>query len=595
MIKGVLILLLLGCKPLAAQYFPVNNYPQNYFRNPLGIPLSLSGNFGQLRNDHFHMGLDIRTQQKENLPVYAAAEGYISRIKIEQYGYGQAIYINHPNGYTTLYAHLNSFYPALQNWLVQRQLNSKSWEQDIELAPGQFTVSKGQLIALSGNTGGSRGPHLHFEIRETVSGKNLNPLLFNFGIQDKTPPEFKGLYWYNRHYSTYMQEAKPIGIKGAKGWYIAKDSLIVLGSNKISFGLNVRDFIGSGFIMGIYQCELWLDEELKTAFRQNNYLYADSRYINACIDYPVKKDEETYIQHLSKLPGNYSPIFPNTVGNGVLELLDTLPHKVEIIAKDAAGNFATLQFTIQYNPALAEQFVFTDDIIPIPPNKTNTLQNDFFGAEFNPLALYDTLPFKMMATDADKPHQISANHSFGDTRFPLHTYNKVTIKAEKTLPTQLYNKVVLVQQRSLGNMAFPISWQNNHAIAQINGFGNLQLVVDTLAPTITPLGFTDSSKLISGFTVLIKDDISEIHQYAFELDGNWIITGRKNNQFIHHFSDTLVLGWHHLKITATDLAGNTSIQQYWLEKVKPVPAKKISKKISSKNSKHKYAKTRRRK
>src|SRR6478735_5452758 len=145
-----------------------DNYPQGYFRNPLNIPIQLAANFGELRTDHFHMGLDIRTQSRENLPVYATADGYISRIKIEPYGFGRAIYINHPNGYTTLYAHLNEFYPALEQYVKLQQYKQESWSVYLELPPGFFPVKKGDVIANSGNTGGSQGPHLHFEIRNTL-------------------------------------------------------------------------------------------------------------------------------------------------------------------------------------------------------------------------------------------------------------------------------------------------------------------------------------------------------------------------------------------------------------------------------------------
>src|ERR1051326_2356721 len=144
-----------------------SSYPQGYFRDPLDIPIQLVSNFGELRSNHFHMGLDIRTQGRENLPVRAAEDGYVSRIKIEKGGYGNAIYILHPNGYTTLYAHLNSFYPSLSAYIKKKQYREESWEQDFDLPANLFPVKKGQLIALSGNTGASGGPHLHFEIRDS--------------------------------------------------------------------------------------------------------------------------------------------------------------------------------------------------------------------------------------------------------------------------------------------------------------------------------------------------------------------------------------------------------------------------------------------
>lgn len=190
-----------------------NNYPQNYFRNPLSIPMQLAANFGAVRTNHFHMGLDLRTNSKENLSVVAAADGYVSRIKVERYGFGNAVYITHPNGYTTVYAHLNRYFDTLDEYVKEKQYKDEKWEQDITFQPGQFPVTKGQLIALSGNTGGSAGPHLHFEIRDTKTEECLNPLLFGFNIPDSVAPIISGLYWYDRRFSTYEPGANGIAVK----------------------------------------------------------------------------------------------------------------------------------------------------------------------------------------------------------------------------------------------------------------------------------------------------------------------------------------------------------------------------------------------
>src|SRR5436190_13087284 len=202
-------------------------YPQNYFRNPLNIPMQLVANFGELRANHWHMGLDIRTQQKVNLPVYAAAEGYIARIKIEPGGFGRAIYINHPNGYTTLYAHLNNFFPALEQYITEQQYNLKSWAVFLDIPPTLFPVKKGDFIAYSGSTGGSQGPHVHFEIRDTKTDKVLNPLLFGFALKDKIPPVILRLAVYDRSMSTYSQAPKLFGLKYVNGNYVPTSPLII--------------------------------------------------------------------------------------------------------------------------------------------------------------------------------------------------------------------------------------------------------------------------------------------------------------------------------------------------------------------------------
>jgi len=148
-----------------AQLFPAKNYPKGYFRNPQNIPIKLNANYGEMRPNHFHMGLDFSTQQHENVAEVAVADGYIGKVKIEAGGFGNAIYIYHPNGYTSLYAHLNAFYPELQKWVIEQQYKAQSWKIELNLPPNLFPVKKGQFIAYSGNTGGSQGRHLNFEIR----------------------------------------------------------------------------------------------------------------------------------------------------------------------------------------------------------------------------------------------------------------------------------------------------------------------------------------------------------------------------------------------------------------------------------------------
>jgi murein DD-endopeptidase MepM/ murein hydrolase activator NlpD len=182
---------------LGVTSYAQNNYPTNYFRNPLSIPIYLAGNFGECRPNHFHSGIDIKTLGKENLPVHAAASGYVSRIKLDAVGFGHAIYITHPNGFTTLYAHLNNFEPHLQAFVKAQQYVQKKWNIDVTLKPDQFPVSQGEFIAYSGNTGSSTAPHLHFEIRNTLSEHPLNPMLFGLPIADTVAPVPLTLYVYD--------------------------------------------------------------------------------------------------------------------------------------------------------------------------------------------------------------------------------------------------------------------------------------------------------------------------------------------------------------------------------------------------------------
>jgi hypothetical protein len=274
------------------------NYPQGYFRHPLAIPMELVANFGEIRTNHWHMGLDIRTQQRENLPVYAAAEGYVSRIKVEPGGFGQAIYIAHPNGFTTLYAHVNQFFPALQQFVVSKQYEQRSWGIELSFSPDQFPIKKGDFIALSGNTGGSAGPHVHFEIRDTKTEKVLNPLLFRFPIPDAVPPSVTRLAMYDRNRSTWMQPPQMLNLASVRG------RTLKVGSDKISFAIGATDrFSGSNNPNGIYAAKMLVDGKPVSGFVLDNIGYDETRYMNAQIDYPLQARRGGTVQHLTPLPG----------------------------------------------------------------------------------------------------------------------------------------------------------------------------------------------------------------------------------------------------------------------------------------------------
>lgn len=359
------------CLLSSAQDFPSAAYPIGYFRNPLDIPIKLAANFGELRANHYHMGLDIRTQQKENLPVMAAADGYIAKVVIEPAGFGQAIYIRHPNGYTTLYAHLNKFFPALAAYVSSWQYRTESWQAAIDIPADVFPVKKGQLIAYSGNTGGSQGPHLHFEIRRTADDTNLNPLLFGMPVPDKVAPVVLRLAVFDRSFSTYEQTPRiwPV-IKAAEGVFGLKDSILTVTASRISLAISAFDSqTGSTNPNGIFQASLFMDGRLLTAFQMNNISYNDTRKINGHIDYKTKETGGPWLQHLSRLPGQTPPCIYRTAADaevpadvvrrlvappatdGIIDLGDGLSHNVRIEVKDADGNTSVMNFQVQYRPS----------------------------------------------------------------------------------------------------------------------------------------------------------------------------------------------------------------------------------------------------
>ncbi len=559
--------------------FSAGQYNRSYFRNPLGIPMQLVANFGEIRTDHFHMGFDLRTNQRENMPVYAAAEGYISRVLIEPGGYGRAIYITHPGGYTTLYAHLNDFYPALQHFVKSRQYQEEKWEQDIEFAKNQFPVSQGQFIAYSGNTGASQGPHLHFEIRDSKTGKNVNPRLFDFPIADRIPPFIYRLFVYDRNYSTYAVEPAEIMIRGGKGSYMSRDSLVETGSAKISFGLSAEDRgNSSSFRFGIYAAELWVDSIKQISFALDEMNYEDSRYMNASIDYRKKMTDGTLIQHLSKLPGNRLSIFDG-IHDGVINLRDTLPHDVMIIAKDISGNESVVNFKLAWKPSLNEPRFFTQDREVMPPGVKNTFARDHLLLDIPATSFYDTVPFYHAAINTG--HNDLPIHQLHHHYVPVHDAYTVRVKAEgETDPSKMIWK--LVSGRS--SQAARAGFRDGNFVGSFDKFGILYLLKDTVPPVITPSGWKNEGVLaMSGsLSFAVKDDLGYVDHFRAELDGKWLMFSRRGNIYTYKFDDHCSIGKHELRITARDIAGNETVTTYNFELKEKLPVKKKVKKRSAK-------------
>ncbi len=544
----------------SAQYFPSKNYPVNYFRNPLNIPVNLSGNFGELRTNHFHMGLDMRTNQRENLPVYAAADGYVSQIIVERFGYGRAIIITHPNGYSTLYAHLNDFYNELNEHVKDIQYRNEKWEADFTLPPGLFPVKKGQFIAYSGNTGGSEGPHLHFEIRDTKTGSNINPLRFQFGIADNISPTLYRLFYYDRRVSTYAGSPVSIPVKKVKGEYATNDSVVVIRSPNISFGISAEDKTNKSFSFGIYQAELWVDDSLRNAFRLDDFPYDDSRYMNAAIDFKTKYSGGSYIQHLSVLPANKSSIY-YPLQDGSIHIADTSLHKVEIVIKDAAGNASNLAFKIRLDTTLLNQPVYHGHTMI--PNLPILLQQPIIAVSFSNKAFYDTLQFDLSAADLDTG-AVSQQFSLHNFRVPVHDSFTVKMKLTKPVDEKLKDKIVMQLTSNRKIVAEKGTWDNNWMEAKFWDLGKIQLLVDTIPPTIQPIGFRNGSNLSKSKTItfIAEDDAGELKDFRAEVDGKWIMFSRKKDYFIHQLDGRISAGLHELKVLVMDEAGNTTERIY---------------------------------
>lgn len=544
--------------------FSSTDYPQGYFRDPLGIPIQLAANFGELRSNHFHMGFDIRTRQRENLPVYAAAEGYVSKIKIEKLGFGHAIYINHPNGYTTLYAHLNNFYDTLNRYVKDKQYATRQWEQEIDFEPNQFRVAKGQLIAYSGNTGGSEGPHLHFEIRDTKTGNNLNPWLFGFGLTDKMPPSIYRLYFYDRRYTTYQVKPLPISITGGSGKYTSAQDVVILSSPVVSFGISAEDKLNiSSFKYGIYEASLTVDGTVQSAFRLNDISYNDTRYVNGSIDYKTKESGGPYIQYLSKLPGNHSTIF-SSAGDGKIVLTDSLIHNAQILVKDAAGNSSVLNFKFRWEPSQTNDFMFASNSAKMIPGRENVLKMDDIEADFSARAFYDTVPFAYSAELSKDTRVISAIHHLNNYTVPVHDSFTVRIKAAAPVSNILKDRVVVQLISNHKTETVKGQWKGDWMEVKLRDLGIVKLLIDTIPPTVRPADWANGVRVRNRNSISIAtgDNAGKVKSFEAFLDGNWLLFGRKENTFTYAFDERTAPGKHELTVAVEDEAGNISERKY---------------------------------
>ncbi len=557
-----------SCVVYAQGQLPTNtpSYPQDYFRNPLDIPIFLAGNFGECRPGHFHSGVDIKTLGKENQPVHAAADGYISRIKMEKGGFGHGLYITHPNGYTTLYAHLNNFAPALQAYLSKEQYDKKHWDVDIQLTPNQFPVKKGDQIAWSGNTGASTAPHLHFEIRNTKTEHPLNPELFGLPLVDKIAPVPAEVAFRTEGAE---EDILPLLKKGdvyvpvkavATGYEVIGDT-VYLAPGNIGIGINVDDYMdGSDNTIAFYTTKLFVDDSLQAQVTLDDIGYDETRYINAYTDYGTKQQHHKWIQRLYLLPGNrLDRIYSNlNAGKGMIDLKDKV-HKVAIVIADDKANESRISFyassgktmkrTNTDKPMGCRRFYANKQNICIDSNIVFTLDDK---------ALYEDIWFRNETLKSENGY--SAKVKLGQPWLPVHTYFDLHLKPGRAIPAGLEKKVVTMYSDDKdedGRAATQI--ENGWYKARVRNFGTYWLDIDTTAPVIWSMQKNGANlSRVKQMTFDAKDNMTSVKKFSGYLDGKWICFEQHGDSFFYKFDGHCPKGKHQLVFTAEDENGNAS-------------------------------------
>ncbi|AGC77269.1 dihydrolipoyl dehydrogenase [Nonlabens dokdonensis DSW-6] len=536
----------------------IKNLPQDYFVNPLDIDLKLSGTFGELRSNHFHSGLDIKTNQRTGAKVYASASGYVSRIKIERYGYGKALYITHPNGYTTVYAHLKKFSPRIEAYLKKKQYAKESYSIQLYPTDLELRVDQGEVVAYSGNSGGSGGPHLHFEIRDSAA-RPLNPMMMGIEIPDTKRPLVKQIKAFPLSKTSTINgkhEAQLLRLIPLKGGKFKVEEFSAYGD--IGIGVNTSDQQnGANNQNGTFHIASFFNGTKNFEMTFDRYAFSESRHINQLIDYEHFKKTKSRISRLY-IPNN-SPLslYEDHVNNGVLQIVDPgTTHLYRIEIADYKENKVQINMSIK-NDAAPDSIVLNqgDQLTFVDHNMTYRNSSGPYTLMIPKGALYESVFLDLQqSSDTIKVHSDIV---------PLHKNMIITYDASAKKDDNLkqyyigrvtdWGAVYHVNTRRKGNILS----------ASTRTLGTYAISKDDVDPTIKPINFKNKQWISKNKTLKLKiaDADTGVDAYRATVNGKFILMeyDYKTGILTHDFDDGVVTDTENeLKVIVTDNVGNST-------------------------------------
>ncbi|WP_035336306.1 M23 family metallopeptidase [Dokdonia sp. PRO95] len=536
--------------------FSQQDIPQDYFVNPLDGQLVLAGSFGELRSNHFHSGLDLKTQRREGLPVYASAAGTVTRIKISHYGYGKAIYVTHPNGYTTVYGHLQKFCDEIEEFVKNAQYKKESFEIELFPKKGELEIGQGEILAYSGNTGSSGGPHLHFEIRD-ANERPMNPFLFGLTAKDTRKPTINELRAYPlRENASINQNANPVSVRLTQkpdGSYLA-ENLKAYGEIGFAIGtIDQQDLANNK--NGIYAITTAVNGQENFEVTMDKFSFAETRYLNRMIDYGLYKDKRKRVQKLFIERNNPLSIYTKQVDNGILDIIDSLSYQYQINVRDYAGNNVIINVPITgkketITPAdksAIKDYVYSD--------QGYTYNDGKFDVYIPKGALYEDT-FLNLKTEGDKL-------TLHEDLIPVH--KNITISYDLSgYNEDDRDKLYLGRIGYKGDVYYSNTRiKDNKLQISTRTLGDYTIAKDTDLPIVKAINVT-KSKWMSKYRYLkfeITDLTSGIKGYRATVNGNYILLeyDPKTKRLTHDFNDNVVTDTkNNLKLIVTDNVGNST-------------------------------------
>ena len=542
----------------------------NYFRSPVNHDIKLAGTFCELRPNHFHTGIDIKSAAGVvGDDIFAVADGYVARIGASPQGYGYSLYIAHPNGYTSVYGHLLSFDKNIADYLLKQQLIQQRF--DVQLYPDSLLlpVKKGQIIAKMGNTGSSKGAHLHFEIRETVSELPVNPLLFGIKVSDNQAPgiSYARIYDLDQGFNEFNAK-NLIAKKKGEIFVPSTGDTIKTFSTLVGLGINTRDGqIGNWNKNGVYEIKMWINDTLAYHVRMDSVSFDQTRMINAHLDYPEQRNKKNYVHKCYSVPGNKLRIIKNKQNRGVLKLFIDQPKRVKFEVKDFNMNTAVMKFIVLRKSG-DPKFKLPYYNYKLPFDKPSILRDTGIEVLFTERTFFKDQELNFNS-NADRSSKIYSNvYNIGEANVPVFDYYKVKIR-ENGVPAHLKSKAFIAscdernQESNWGG-----SWEGNWMTGNIRSYGSFYISIDTIKPTAIPIIFNANMTKTSKIVFKIDDNITpagqtEMLNYKAYIDDELIIMvyDLKTKTITYVFPSSLSKGSHTFKLEVFDALKNTNTRE----------------------------------